>query len=145
MKNLIAVAIVFVIFLLYFIFRSIRQYKKLIKRKTYYSQIPKNWEKLIVDVEDCQILFREYYEEREVDESPAIISLLDFINAENKKIKSGISVVTYTHKFPNGEIHMFKSESIKADDVTVKYNLMNARTLSLFVDPLNRSRYVFKV
>jgi hypothetical protein len=145
MKNLLPLAILFVIFLFYFFFRGLRRYKMLTKGKSYHSSMPGNWEKIIVDSEQCKVLFREYYEEEEIDESPTIRKLLDSIQAKNTAKKSGLSVVVYTHKFPNGEEYTFKSEPIKADDVTVRYMLMNLKTLSLFVDPLNRNSYLFRI
>lgn len=143
--NLFPLAILFVIFLVYFSFKALRQYKRSTTGKHSLLPIAENWDKIIVNSDQCDVVFREYYEEEEVDESPTIAKLLDSIQAKPAAKKTGFSVIVYTHKFPNGKEHTFKSEPIKSDDVSVRYMLMKAKTVLLFVDPLNRNNYLFKV
>ena len=96
MKNLLPLGILFIIFLFYYLFKALRQYKMLTKGKSHHLPIHGNWEKIIVDSERCEVLFREYYEEEEIDESPTIRKLLDSIHAKNTAKQSGLSVIVYT-------------------------------------------------
>ena len=145
MKNLLPLAILFVIFLLYYLFRGLKKYRLQTKNSPSHLSIPESWQRIIVNGEDCEVFYREYYEEKEIDESPTIRKLLDSIKTDNTAKKIGLSVVVYTHKFPDGEVFTFKSKPLKSDDVSVRYMLMNLKTVSLFVDPLDRNNYLFKI
>jgi hypothetical protein len=145
MKSLVPFFVTFSIFLLYFLYRGLKRYRELAGNKTAPLHIPQDWEKINVDISQCEIVSRVYYENKEIDESPTIRKLLDSINSKGELKESVLSIAIYKHKFSDGQVSTFRSEPIKADEVTVRNKMGNATAISLYVDPSNRSNYLFTV
>lgn len=123
--------------------KGYKQYKLLTKGSSY--TIPSNWTKISVEFEQCEVVSREFYKTEEIDESPSIRELLDSMGKEKKAVKSSISMVIYKHRFADGVEKNYRSEPIKADEISTRIRIRGLGKGQLFVDPFNRDNYFFKI
>lgn len=121
------------------------KYKKLTKRNT---DIPlkRTWTPTEINFDQCEILSREYYENKEYDSFPTQIELLDSLYprpTEEHKIKKEVSVVVCKVKNENGDEIVYKSEPVYVPAGSLRILLFSKGTTNVYLNPADKSQYYF--
>jgi hypothetical protein len=104
--------------------------------------------KILVNLKECEIRSREYYE-KEVDESfPTKIDMLDSlygVKPQEALLKRHVSVILYKHLESDGSYQEFKSAAIYLSGDLLRSRLDRHKETFVYVHPEDKSRYYFDI
>jgi len=101
----------------------------------YENNLKQHGEKIIVDIDNCEIKENNYYE----DIASKILLPARADDYREQYIVQ--SVIIYNYK-KNGTSEIFVSQTFPVDTITLESHILNHEII-LYVDPTDRSKYFF--
>jgi hypothetical protein len=148
MHNIWAYIIVFGSIIIGSIISALWKYRKRKQGNKYWEKLKKEGKPIQVHLKDIDIKTNEYNETPVHDSIPSRIEMLDGLSRSggaDGTIKKAVSVLLYRYKKPNGELVMFRSETIEMPIESLRLRMEHINETTIYVDENNWNRYYFDI
>ncbi len=146
--RLIAYIVIFIGVAIVSIVTALFKYKKANKAYKSLAYLKNTGHKIFINLEDCELKTREYYDKEPSDEMPSRVEIMDSLYNPNQSyegVHKVVSVLIYRHTSPTGQKVEFRSELIEMPAERIRFAMEKNKKTTIYVDKNNRNLYYFDI